>query len=93
MLPRYFSLLVLGGRDHGLGDLAWHGPRCRRRRRCRLGDQGVFLGYAALSEVGFGGEGWGRLVEVVERRVVGDVVWVEMVVVEVVLLGMWQSIL
>ena len=83
VLPRHFSLLVLGRCDYGLGDLARHRSRCRRRRRSTLGVQGVFFRDAALSEVGFGGQGGWRLVEVVERRVVGDVVWVEVVVVVV----------
>lgn len=85
VLPRHFSLLVLGRCDYGLGDLARHRSRCRRRRRSTLGVQGVFFRDAPLSEVGFGGQGGWRLVEVVERRVVGDVVRVEVVVVVVVL--------
>lgn len=95
VLPRHFSLLILGGCDYGLGDLAWHGPRCRRWRRCRLADQGVLFRDAALSEVGFRGQRR-RLMEVVERWVVGDVVWVEVMVELVVVVGVlwvWQHIL
>lgn len=84
-------MLVLGRSDYGLGDLARHGPGRRRRRR-RLGVQGVFFRDTTLSGVGFGGQGWGRLVEVVQRRVVGDVVRVE-VGVEVVVLGVRQPVL
>lgn len=90
MLPGHLRLLLLGGCDYWLGDLAGHGPRCRRRR-CRLGVQGVFLGDTPLSEVGFGGQGW-RLVEVVKRWVMGDVVRVKVVVV-VVVLGVRQPVL
>lgn len=85
VLPRHFSLLVLGRCDYRLGDLARHRSRCWRRSRSTLGVQGVFFRDAPLSEVGLGGQGGWRLVEVVERRVVGDVVWVEVVVVVVVL--------
>lgn len=91
VLPGHFSLLILGRCDYGLGDLAWHGSGCRGRR-CGLGVQGVFFRDAPLSEVGFWGQGWRGLVEVVERWVVGDVVRVEVVVVEVVL-GVRQPIL
>lgn len=93
VLPRHFSLLILGGCDYGLGDLARHGPWSRRWRGCRLADQGVLLRDAALSEVGFRGQCW-RLMEVVEGWVVGDVVGVEVVLVVVVgVLGVWQPIL
>lgn len=57
----------------------------------------VLLRDTALSEVGFWGQGRRGLVEVVERWIVGDVVWVEVVVVEVMLLlqpvqlGLWSS--
>lgn len=91
VLPRHFSLLILGGCDYGLGDLAWHGPGCRRRG-CGLGVKGVFFRDTPLSEVGLGGQGWRGLVEVVERRVVGEVVRVKVVVV-VVVLGVWQPLL
>lgn len=91
VLPRHLSLLILGGCDYGLGDLARHWSRSRRGW-CRLGVEGVLFRDTPLSEVGFGGQGWRRLVEVVERRVVGDVVWVEVVVI-VVELGGWQRLL
>lgn len=90
VLPRHLRLLLLGCCDYGLGDLAGHGAGCGRQG-CGLGVEGVFFGDTPLSEVGFGGQGWRRLVEVVKRRVVGDVVWVEVVV--VVVLGVRQPIL
>lgn len=93
MLPRHLGLLLLGSGNDGLGDLAWHWSGSRRRRS-RLGAKGVFFRDAALSEVGFGGQNRWGLMEVVEWRVVGEVVWVEVVVVEmVVVLRVLQTIL
>lgn len=75
MLPRHLGLLLLGGRDEGLGDVA------------RRGGLGVFLGDTPLSEVGLGGQGRRGLVEAVERRVVGEVERVEVVLVQVEVVG------
>lgn len=91
MSPSYLSLLVFSSCDYWLGDLAWHWSGCGGLWRCRLDVQVLFRD-AALSEVRFGGQGWRRLVEVVKRRVVGEVVWVEVVVI-VDVLGEWHAVL
>lgn len=78
VLPRHLGLLVLGGSDGGLGDVAGRG---RRRSALLLWDAR-----------GFGGQGGAWLMEVVERRLVGQVVWVEGLVKVVVGLEVGQSI-
>lgn len=90
MLPCHFRLLVLGCCDYGLGDLARHWPRGGRGHG--LSVEGVLFRDTALSEVGFRGQGGGWLVEMVQRRVVGDVVRVEVVVI-IVVLWVWQPVL
>lgn len=70
VFPRHLGLLVLGGSDDGLGDVAGRGPG-RGWRSSTL-----FF----WNPRGFGGQGRAGLMEVVERRLVGEVVRVEVLV-------------
>lgn len=82
VLPRHFGLLILGGGHGGLGDLAGYGPQCGQRRST------IFF----WNTGGFGGQGWGGLVEVVEQRLREEGVRVEVLVKVAVGLDVWRSI-
>lgn len=82
VLPRHFCLLVLGGGDEGLGDLAWRGLQ-RGQWRSTL---------FCWNARGLGGQGRGWLMEVVEWRLGGEVVVVEVLVKVVVGLEIRQSL-
>lgn len=87
VLPRHFCLLTLGRSDDWLGDLVGHVPWSGHRRSTL-----AFHGFFFWNTHGFGWQGGGWLVEVIERRLVGEVVGVEVLVKVAVGLEIQKSI-
>lgn len=87
VLPSHLGLLVLGRSHDWLGGLAGRGPGCGQGGGT-LAVQGHFL----WNTHGFGWQGGGWLMELVERWLVGEVVGVEVLIKVVVGLQVRRSI-